>query len=380
MALHRRLTFSDKKTTYVFSFCLLTLLVLAFLFFQGNGRIACAALVLPAAVIASVFIKKRSILSIRKRSVLLIMSVMGLLYITLYYLTGLVYGLYYALVPLSVSSFLNYILPISAIIVGSEMVRSILLAQDSRVASAVAYLICFVAELLMSASIASINTFNQFADILGYTVLPAVTANVLYHYLAKRYGKYPNISYRLLITLFPYVIPYSSQLSAAIYSFARLLVPLFIYLFVHALYEKKDKRHKSSKGVRWMYAVVTAFVLLMTSFIMLVSCQFRYGLVVIATESMTGEINKGDAILYTRYDGQTIEEGQVIVFERNKNKVIHRVVDVQNIDGVVRYYTKGDANKENDAGYVTSADIIGLTDHKIPYIGLPTIWIRDIFS
>lgn len=308
------------------------------------------------------------------------MSVMGLLYITLYYLTGLVYGLYYALVPLSVSSFLNYILPISAIIVGSEMVRSILLAQDSRVASAVAYLICFVAELLMSASIASINTFNQFADILGYTVLPAVTANVLYHYLAKRYGKYPNISYRLLITLFPYVIPYSSQLSAAIYSFARLLVPLFIYLFVHALYEKKDKRHKSSRGVRWMYAVVAASVLLMTSFIMLVSCQFRYGLVVIATESMTGEINKGDAILYTRYDGQTIEEGQVIVFERNKNKVIHRVVDVQNIDGVVRYYTKGDANKENDAGYVTSADIIGLTDHKIPYIGLPTIWIRDIFS
>ncbi|MBR2987205.1 MAG: signal peptidase I, partial [Clostridia bacterium] len=100
----------------------------------------------------------------------------------------------------------------------------------------------------------------------------------------------------------------------------------------------------------------------------------------VATESMTGEINKGDAIIYTRYEDQPIEEGQVIVFERNRTKVIHRVVDIQNIDGVVRYYTKGDANEENDAGYVTESDIIGLTDHKIPLVGVPTIWIRDMIS
>ena len=380
MTQNRKLIFSDKRTTHIFSFCLLALLLLAFFFPFGNGRIACAALLLPAAVIASVFIKKRSILSIRKRSVLLIMSVMGLLYITLYYLTGLVYGLYYALVPLSVSSFFNYILPIAVVIVASEIIRSVLLAQDRRVVSVCAYLICFVAETLIVASIENIRTFNQFADILGYTVLPAVTANVLYHYLSKRYGKYPNISYRLLITLFPYVIPYSSQLSASIYSFARLVVPFLIYIFVHALYEKKTRKHTSAKKIGWTYAAVAVCILFMTSFMMLVSCQFRYGLVVIATESMTGEINKGDAILYTRYDGQTIEEGQVIVFERNKNKVIHRVVAVENINGVLRYYTKGDANEENDAGYVTKAEIIGLTDHKIPYVGLPTIWIRDIFS
>ena len=376
----QKLIFSDKKTTYIFSFCLLALLLLSFFFPFGNGRIACAALVLPAAVIASVFIKKRRILSIRKSTVLLIMSVMGLLYITLYYLTGIVYGLYYALVRLSVSSFFNYILPISIIIVASEIIRSVLLAQDRRVVSVCAYLICFLGEVLIVASIDNIKTFNQFADILGYTVLPAVTANVLYHYLSKRYGKYPNISYRLLITLFPYIIPYSSQLSAAIYSFARLLVPFLIYVFIHALYEKKTKKHTSKRKTGWAYAVVALSILFMTSFMMLVSCQFRYGLVVIATESMTGEINKGDAILYTRYDGQTIEEGQVIVFEKNKSKVIHRVVAIENINGVVRYYTKGDANEENDAGYVTKAEIIGLTDHKIPYVGMPTLWIHDIFS
>lgn len=379
MTRDRRILFSDKRTVYVFSLCLLALLLLFLFFPLGNGRIACAALLLPAAVIASVFIKKRCMLSIRKRTVLLIMSVMGLLYITLYYLTGVAYGLYYALVRLSVSSFFNYILPIAAVIVSGEMIRHVLLSQDTRFSSVTAYLICFLSEILIDVNVGGSSSFHQLADILGYTVFPAITSGVLYQYLSRRYGIYPNISYRLLITLFPYVIPYSSQLSAAIYSFARLVIPLLIYGFIHALYEKRE-RQTTRKRIRWTYVVVTVAVLLASSFVMLISCQFKYGLIVVATESMTGEINKGDAVLYRRYEGDPIEEGQIIVFERNKTKVIHRVVDIQNIDGVLRYYTKGDANKENDAGYVTDAEIIGLTDHKIPFIGMPTVWIRDMFT
>jgi signal peptidase len=95
---------------------------------------------------------------------------------------------------------------------------------------------------------------------------------------------------------------------------------------------------------------------------------------------MTGELNRGDAIIFERYEDQTIEEGQVIVFEKGKNKVVHRVVEVQNINGVTRYYTKGDANEDNDAGYITRAEIIGLTDYKIPYVGMPTLWVRELFS
>lgn len=379
MTRDRRILFSDKRTVYVFSLCLLALLLLFLFFPLGNGRIACAALLLPAAVIASVFIKKRCMLSIRKRTVLLIMSVMGLLYITLYYLTGVAYGLYYALVRLSVSSFFHYILPIAAVIVSGEMLRHVLLSQDTRLSSVTAYLICFLSEILIDANVGGSSSFHQLADILGYTVFPAITSGVLYQYLSRRYGIYPNISYRLLITLFPYVIPYSSQLSAAIYSFARLVIPLLIYGFIHALYEKRE-RQTARKRIRWTYVVVTVAVLLASSFVMLISCQFKYGLIVVATESMTGEINKGDAVLYRRYESDPIEEGQIIVFERNKTKVIHRVVDIQNIDGVLRYYTKGDANEKNDAGYVTDAEIIGLTDHKIPFIGMPTVWIRDMFT
>jgi hypothetical protein len=58
MTQKQSVTFSDKKATYIFSLSLLALLLLAVFIPTGNGRIACAALLLPAAVIASVFKKK----------------------------------------------------------------------------------------------------------------------------------------------------------------------------------------------------------------------------------------------------------------------------------------------------------------------------------
>ena len=95
---------------------------------------------------------------------------------------------------------------------------------------------------------------------------------------------------------------------------------------------------------------------------------------------MTGTINKGDAIIYERYDGEDIKQGQVIMFENNKMRIIHRAVKISNIDGEIRITTKGDANKDEDEGYRTKKDIRALVKLRIKYIGKPTIWINDLFK
>jgi signal peptidase len=101
---------------------------------------------------------------------------------------------------------------------------------------------------------------------------------------------------------------------------------------------------------------------------------------VIATDSMTGELNKGDVAIYEQYDDQFIQKGQVIAFEQNGSVVIHRVVDIEIINGITRYYTKGDVNEERDADFITSGQIIGLVDHKLPFLGYPTLWMRSLFQ
>lgn len=113
---------------------------------------------------------------------------------------------------------------------------------------------------------------------------------------------------------------------------------------------------------------------------MLISNQFYYGALVIATDSMTGELNRGDVAIFERYEDQLIIEGQVIVFEQNHSMVVHRVADIKIINGNTRYYTKGDANEDLDAGFITDADIVGLVNVKVPYFGYPTLWMRGLFQ
>ena len=369
-----------EKKTHIFVVCVLALLLTGFLFPTESGRIAGAVLTALAAVVGSLIIQKRPALSIHSRMVLLIMGMMGLLFMMLYYMSGLIFGYYYALVRFSLSTFLLYILPISVTIVASEIVRSIMLAQNSRLVSFLSYLICLVAEVLVTAGLRSVHTSNALVDALGYYVFPAVTANILYHYIGGLYGKYPSIVYRLITTLALYIVPVTSKLSNAIYAFARLAVPLLIYVFIKALYGKRKNTAQVRKRRVMLWVSTAVMAVLMLSFILLVSGQAKYGLMVIATESMSGEINKGDAVLYVAYDDQTIKEGQVIIFEKNKRYVVHRVVNIVIVDGAARYYTKGDANEDLDAGYITDADIVGLTDFKIPYIGMPTLWLHDLIS
>ena len=69
-----------------------------------------------------------------------------------------------------------------------------------------------------------------------------------------------------------------------------------------------------------------------------------------------------------------------MVFKKYGAKIIHRITDVENINGQVRYHTKGDANEGADSGYITESDIIGTVKFRVMYVGFPTLWARELFK
>ena len=375
---------TDKRTVHILSASVLAVLLLAFLLPIGeSGRIVAAILLLPAAVFVTLFIKKRNILSINKDQVLMILAVTGLLCVMAYYLTGLKFGFIKNPYRLTALNLFKYVVPIAAIIVLTEMIRFVIVAQKSRAAHAMCYLSCVVAEMLICSNIYGVTSFNRFMDLIGGALLPALVANFFYNYISARYGMYPNIALRAIITLHSYIFPITSGISDSLVSLFNILLPLALYFFISSLYEKKRRYALQRTSLAWRVAstVLTVLaVIIMIFTVMLISNQFRYGAYVVATPSMTGEINKGDIAIYERYDDQTIEEGQVIVFESNGSTIIHRVVDIKIINMETRYYTKGDANEDNDAGYIVDANIEGLVNYKLPFLGYPTIWIRSLFK
>ena len=372
--------YTDKKVLYTISGITLAVLLLA-LFLPGehSGRFVSAALLLPLAVITAFFVKKRSILSINKKEILLVTSVIGVVYLILYYLTGLFFGFYKNIYIFSVGNFFSFILPITVIIVASEAIRYVIRAQGNKIADVTSYISMVIAEALVYGNIPYIDTFNRFMDFVGLTLFPAVIANLFYHYISKRYGMYPNIAYRLITTLYLYIIPYVPAMSDSLYSMYKLAIPIAAYVFIDALYERKVRRALEKKSPLDTPITILAASLII-AFVMLISNQFRFGALVIATPSMTGELNVGDAAIFERYDEQIIVEGQVIVFDQKDSKIVHRVVDIEKINGETRYYTKGDANDDVDPWVVLDGDIVGLVHMKVPFVGYPTIWLRSLFG
>lgn len=368
----------DRKMLYIISSLILVVLFVAFLIPANSGRLVAATLLLPAAVLVPILIKKRNILSIHSKMVLLLLIVIALLYLMAYYLTGLKFG-FYRYYYLTFSLFYRIILPTSLIIVSIEIIRRVLMAQENKTSTILIYLIGVVADVLITSNLKGINSFNNFMDVVGMALFPAITSNLLYNYLSKKYGLKSTLFYRLLISITPYFISYTPLLNDAIESLAKTILPLIIYLFVSGLYDKK-KKYALEKKSKFRFVGYGAVIAIMISIVMLISGQFRYSAIVVGSESMTGEINKGDVVMYERFENQIIQEGQVIIFKVDKTTIIHRVVDIEVVNGQVRYYTKGDANENVDPGYITNSNIVGVTTFKIAYIGYPTIWIRDIFN
>ncbi|MBQ9121710.1 MAG: signal peptidase I [Clostridia bacterium] len=368
----------DKKVLYAvaWGFPCLLLLVL----FVPNitvSKILLSVLSVGVAAVAVCLIKKRSILSLNKGQVTLLMLASALIGITLYYLSGLHFGFYK--VTLEPSVLWRNVLPYAVIILTSELTRSVLVAQKNRTVTVLSYVALVLLEVMMTAGMNVFGTFGRFMTLVGMALFPAIVGNLLYHYLADRYGMWPNAVYRIFLTLYSYVIPIKPSVPDALLAFAKLVLPLLIYLFIHALYERR-KFTVSYRQMRWRTFTGVLLFAAMAVIVMLISCRFRYGLIVVGSESMTGSVNMGDALVYERYEDQHLCEGEIILFDCNGTTVIHRIVEIRCINGENRYYTKGDANDSPDPGYVTESRIIGRAGFKIRFIGYPTIWVREIFS
>ena len=373
----------DRKKLYIISSVTLAVLLLTLFAPMGRGRIIAAILLLPLAIISLLTIKKRVALSMYEKQVLLLFTVIGALYLTFYYVSGLYFGFTKTGYGFKTDIIFLYIIPIAVVIVCNELIRYVLCVQGERLGKVFAYFISLTADVIICATIPAITNMATFMEVIALTLFPGIMTNLLFNYISVRYGFLPNIVYKAFTLWVFYLIPYGSGIANSLLGFFNLMLPIVIYVFIDSLYEKKKRYALGNVSVfrRVLSRILTVIVvIIMLGTVMLVSNQFTYGAYVIATPSMTGELNPGDVAIYKTIGDTPIIEGEVIVFEKDGIVIVHRVVDIQTINGITRYYTQGDANEDMDAGYILKSDIVGLVDHKIPYIGFPTIWVRNLFK
>lgn len=371
----------------------LELILIIFLFFavftSSINRITLSIILLIYMSIVHILLKNKKINSIFNKQVMIWMTIFALVYIGLFYLLGLYFGFMHSKVLFSIKTIFKYIIPLIIIIVSSEIIRKTFLTQNGKIrikkigtinlSVVFTYIIMVLIDFIIYNGIYNLSTLDDFLVVLGFVLFASLSCNLLYNYISIRYGEKSIIIYRLITILYIYIIPIVPDVYVFFQSFLRMIYPYLIYLF----FDKNFSRFDFIVSYRDRKNEVignTILIVVLTLFIMLISCQFKYGILVVGSESMTGTINKGDAVIYERYDKEKINEGSVIIFNYNDIRTIHRVDEIKRVNGVNRYYTKGDANSKRDEGYVTDDKIFGVVKLKVKYIGYPTLWLREMFS
>ncbi len=378
----------DKFKIYILELLLIVILFFALFAPSIFTRSILAVIMFVYMIIISLFLKKRKINSIYKKQVTILMTIFAGLYLGLFYLMGLYFGFEKSKIVLSIWSVFRFIIPLSIIIVSSEIIRKVFLAQETvihikssiiNLSQILTYIAMVLVDLVIYTGIYDLTNLDDFLMALGFVLFASLSCNLLYNYISIRYNAKGIIIYRLITILYVYIIPIVPDVYIFFKSFLRMLYPYLIYIVLEKLYSKNDFTISYIDKKKEIFGN-TFLLVAMTLLIMLISCQFRYGILVIGSRSMTGTINKGDAVISEKYDNQNIQKGQVIIFDYNGVQTVHRVVEIKNVNGVYRYYTKGDANKNMDDGYITENEIYALVKLKIKYIGYPTLWIRELFS
>ena len=312
-------------------------------------------------------IQKKNIYSIYHRQVILVMFLIAVVYLLIFYAMGLFTGYYESVVKFSLPTLTKFIIPTAVIIIMSEIIRTCFLTLKDNVSKVLTILVMVLIDLIIYTNIYQITTLDGFLHIIGFTFFASISCNLLFTYVSNRYGAKPIIVFRMIMILYTYIIPITPDIYIFFRSFLRIIYPYIIYLILESLYER-DTFVVAVKNKKRNYIITVVLMVIMVLIIMLVSCKFKYGILVIGSGSMTGSIDKGDAVLYEAYSNQ-------------ENLIwVHRVIDVKMINGEYRYYTKGDANENPDAGFVTKEELIGVTNKRIRYIGYPTLWLRDMFK
>lgn len=100
---------------------------------------------------------------------------------------------------------------------------------------------------------------------------------------------------------------------------------------------------------------------------------FGYSMLIVASPSMTGAIEAGDAIIIKNSDSYAV--GDVITYfpEDESFSVTHRIVRMEGD----KFYTKGDANQSEDSDPVLIEQIVGKVAVKLDRVGYFIEWLKS---
>ena len=311
----------------------------------------------------------------------------SMVFLILYYLFGIIIGYAESNNYLTLYGLTVFIIPTILKIVFKEHLRNSFLTKsgDNKFLIIYTTLLFIMIDILSALSVLKMSNMHDLFLFIALVLLPSITVNIFATYINIKVGFMPVIIYLLIFSLYQYIVPIVPDPSEYLKAIIDFVLPILILFKVRKNVNKYsdedkeiDRNYKKSAIIILIIPIVLTIII-----IYFVSGYFRYYALAIASGSMHPIFDRGSVVItervndkYDNYD--KLKEGEIIAFKAEKNVVVHRLIRIVNVGDEVYYYTKGDANKEEDNYLIKKENIIGIVRFKIPYIGYPTVWFSEI--
>lgn len=306
-----------------------------------------------------------------------------LIFFLLFYLSGLIIsfartGDYYTL-----KNIFTFIIPTIITIVLREFLRYNILnkADGSKLLTV---LTCIMFIFIETSNVIYYQKFNSTYNVfifLALTLLPAISKNIAATYITKMTGYKPLIIYFWVMELYQYLIPIIPNPNEYLISIITIILPALYARRVY-LFFKKDRVNEEVIREKYRHQGLSLILptILIIIIVYLTSGYFRFKAVAIASGSMTPMIHKGDVVIIDKNFGSydNLIEGQIIAYNYENTLIVHRLVAKIKFDDKYYFYTKGDANRDRDNYEITEDMIVGTVNLKIPYLGIPTVFVNEL--
>lgn len=298
-----------------------------------------------------------------------------------YFLTGMIVTYTHNAVAASWQAIVINLVIFGAMAVSMEYVRHAIMTLVGRrngIWFGVIVSLVFALEQIGLVQLASLHGSIDIIKFCISAVLPALVSSFLLTYLAFTAGLGPQLTYRLGMLAVLYLPPIIPKYDWYFVGVAWLLLAVAVYVAIDRTRKDLAINGKHYHHARRAYDVM--FLIATTMLALFMVGVFSYQPQVIMSDSMVPVFSRGAMVIVQKANAMDVEVGDIIQYKTPEKMITHRVTKVdlaEDGSGKRVFTTQGDNNPSPDPK-VGPEQIVGIIRAEIPYIGYPTVWLREI--
>ena len=306
-----------------------------------------------------------------------------LIFFMLSYLAGLFIGFNRTIYSFGLTNLANNIAPTIVLIFLTEILRYqfIKKSNKNKIVVILSAIIFTGIDICIANTYYNLAVQNQLYEFVGLIIMCGITKNILMTVMALRYDYVVPITYRLVMDLYEFLIPIIPGFGPYVKSVVMIVYPIILTFLMYKgdkIFVKEKPEQKRKHNVAFITITVILLIL-----VALNSGFFKYQTLVVGSNSMKPYISRGDVVLVDKIDTEdhkNLKKGDILAFKQHSKIIVHRIYKIIQRGDNVYFVTKGDNNNQADQGIIEPGDVVGKVLLKVKKIGLPSIWLNDLFK